>query len=330
MRLQNRFPAFLFLGNAARRAYFLLGLALPAAIPAAICDAAYHLQSATQYLYTTQDVNQLGVPAVKSLSSDLSDMSFVFDSTSYRLIHSFEGACGNFATKPIKYRVRNKGAKTLVDGVQSDIYNRLFDSNSVLSGKNFLYWFGFSFNPDTVHYFIGRDKSENSLFTAWYGAAVLRDSTRDGASGLWRSSVGYQLQSQGPSDSLFLAGQVLQGWKSVVFDANHQGAFTLQLIKLTYDSVPSPTALRPSPAKAQKAFGLSVSQNGGQVRITQGSGALGQIQLFDMLGHKVAQLRPTGAAYLWNGRNLQGQPAIGGIYFAESAGKVVGKFLYTP
>ncbi len=330
MRLPNRLSVFILPAKTARCAALTLGLALPALVPAAICDATYHLQSATQYLSTTQDVNQLGTATVKSLSSDLSDMSFIFDSTGYRIIHSFEGACGTYTAKPIKYRVRNKGEKTLVDGVQNDILVRLFDTNTTLQGYDYKYWFGFASSPDNLLFPIGQTKDENAKFTAWYGTAVFQDSTRDNVSGLWSSGWSYKAQANGPSDSLALAKQILQGWKSEVFDANHKGSFRVQLIKVTYDTVPSPTGVRQSRSKVQRVSGFSVSQNGGQVRITQGKAALAPIQLFDMLGHKVAQLYPTGDTYLWNGRNLQGHAAIGGIYFAESAGKVVGKFLFTP
>jgi hypothetical protein len=210
----------------------------------------------------------------------------------------------------------------------NDIYVRMYDSNTVLNGQNYRYWFGFSLRPDTLIYAVGMPKTEKAMFSTWYAIGLLADSTRDPNSGLWSTSSSYQLNLSGPSDSLTLATNTLKGWKDETFGENHKGGMYLQLIQITYDN--KPTGVRSSGGARHARSGMVASQKGGQVRMTlHGLGDhAGSIELFDMFGRKMARLHPTGGEYLWNGNTTNGQAAPGGVYFAQSQNRVLGKFFY--
>jgi hypothetical protein len=318
-----------------------LALGSPSQTSAALCEESFNLQTATQYIYTTSNASSLGSPVVTPLATDLSNMRLLFDSTQYQIVAGFDGACGAFTKKPVRYRLRNKGSSNVQLVTVNDYFLRMYDSNTVLTGHNYGFWFGFSLKPDTLVYAIGKGKGAEDKFTAWFGVALLLDSTRNTTSGLWSSSYSYQVQTSGPYDSAFLDTTLLRGWKNIVFDSNRKGTFTVQMIKVTYDaqttSLKKPRAAAPG---LRKPAGFSVQQADGQVRIrvdaSEGAGAgqaanqaLPSVELYDMFGHKVATLHATGSDYIWNGQTLEGYTARGGVYFAQSRGKVLGKFFLT-
>lgn len=311
-----------------------MGLAMFSAKPAfaALCEESFNMQSATQYIFTTSNASDLGNPAATSLATDLSNMHLIFDSTQYQIIVGFDGACGTYTQKPVRYRLRNKGQSAISLVTVNDYYVRMYDSNTVLTGQNYAYWFGFALKPDTLIHAIGKNKDANAQFTAWYGAAIFLDSTRNPTSGLWTSATSYQIQTSGPRDSLTLATGLLNSWKNITFDANRKGKFTVQLIKVIYDAAPTSLNKPQVAAKAmRKPSAMSVQQNEGQVRLrlNMPENELGLVELYDMFGHKVAALHPTGSDYLWNGKTYEGYAARAGVYFAQSRGKVLGKFFLT-
>lgn len=311
-----------------------MGLALISVKPAwaALCEESFNLQTATQYIYNSSSTSNLGNPDITPLATDLSNMHLLFDSTQYQIVSGFDGACGNFTQKPVRYRLRFKGQSTVTLATVNDYYVRMYDSNTVLTGQNYAFWFGFSLKPDTLVYAIGKGKGASDLFTAWFGVAIFLDSTRNPTSGLWSSSTSYQIQSSGPGDSLTLANGLVSGWKNITFDANRRGKFTVQLIKVTYDAATTSLHKPQVAAKPQrKPSALSVQQNEGQVRLrlNMPESELGLVELYDMFGHKVAALHPTGSDYLWNGQTVEGFPARAGVYFAQTRGKILGKFFLT-
>jgi hypothetical protein len=313
-----------------------LALGSPSQTSAALCEESFNLQTATQYVYTTSNTSSLGTPAVTQLATDLSNMRLIFDSTQYEILAGFDGACGTFTKKPVRYRLRNKGGSSVNLVTVNDYYVRMFDSNTVLTGQNYGFWFGFSLKPDTLVYAIGKGKGVDDKFTAWFGTALFLDSTRNTTSGLWSSAYNYQIQTRGPYDSAYLDTTMLKSWKNIVFDANRKGTFTVQLIKVTYDA--QTTSVKKPRASAnglRKSAGFSAHQIEGQVRIrldmpegaaTNQPTHLASVELYDMFGHKVATLHATGNDYIWNGKTLDGYAARGGVYFAQSRGKVLGKF----
>jgi hypothetical protein len=305
-----------------------IGLGSGAAAFGALCEESFHLQEAKQYLFKTQDVNNLGEPTITTLKTDLSDMKILFDSSNYQIMVGFDGACGTFTQKEVRFKARKKGEVGLKDAKVNDIYLRMYDSNTVLNGKPYAYWFGFSLRPDTLVYAVGMPKGDNAKFSTWYAIGLLADSTKDVNSGLWSTSFSYQMNMSGPSDSLTLATNTLKGWKNEVFNDNRKGGLQLQMIQITYDT--KPTGTRPFIAKRQAAQPMMALQKGENVRISlrEDLESVGSIELCDMFGRKIARLHPTGGDYLWNGKTLAGHAALGGVYFAQSQNRVLGKFFY--
>jgi|GEM_PF-2041931 len=314
---------------------FALG-ALAGSTFAALCDETYHLQTATQYVYTTQNPMQPGEPTVTELRTDLADMKTYLDSTELQFLVGFEGACGGYTAKPLHYLLRQKADRAFKSVEVQGYSVRMFDSNTTLSERGYGYWFGFSLRPDTLAFALGMPKDGAGPFTAWYGLSVVRDSTRNTTSGLWSGATTRQVAFPTPDDESHTLKPLQEFWKDLTFDANHQGTVTFQLIKITYDS--KPTAIRDPARPASPAPSVfSARQNGGQVKIRVGNGLPGQasapngsaLVLFDMFGHRVAQLHPIGQDYFWNGVNRNGAAAPSGVYFAERDGRVVGKFMYS-
>lgn len=325
----RRFSKLASLSTKASQALTLaLGLTAGTAAFGALCDESYHLQEAKQYLYSTSSVTEVGTPAITTLKTDLSDAKILFDSSAYQVMVGFDGACGAFTQKEIRFRIRNKGEAGFKDAKVNDLYIRMYDSNTVLNGTPYAYWFGFSQSPDTLVYAVGMPKGDGAQFSTWYAIALLADSTRDANSGLWSSSFSYQLRLSGPGDSAALATNALKGWKDITFDANHKGAFQVQMIRVSYDS--KPTGLGGVRTNPKANPSLLVHQNGEQIRLTLAHSAvnMASVELFDMFGRQVAQLHPTGGEYLWNGKTQAGNAAPGGVYFAQSQNRVLGKFFY--
>jgi hypothetical protein len=307
----------------------IAGLSAGAAAFGALCEESFHLQEAKQFLFKTQDVNNLGQPTVTTLKTDLSDMKILFDSSTYQIMVGFDGACATFAQKEVRFKFRKKGDAGLQDAKVNDIYVRMYDTNTVLNGQAYRYWFGFSLRPDTLVYAVGMPKGDTAKFSTWYAIGILNDSTKNPASGLWSTSTSYQLNLSGPGEYQTLATNTLKGWKDEAFNENRKGGFTLQMIQITYDN--KPTSVRRSVPARQTGHALVATQKGDQVRLTLADNLepLGSIELFDMFGRKIARLHPTGGDYLWNGKTLAGQNALGGVYFAQSRKQVLGKFFYS-
>lgn len=76
---------------------------------------------------------------------------------------------------------------------------------------------------------------------------------------------------------------------------------------------------------------FSALQKGASVWIQAGDlAATGEtVELHDMFGRKTALLKPTGSAYVWDGKSLQGSDAPAGIYFVRSKAGILGRFAFS-
>jgi hypothetical protein len=311
------------------------------AMTAALCDENYNLQTATQYIFTSQSVADLGEPTVTELKTDLSDMKTFIDSPELQFMVGFEGACGTYTAKPLTFLIRQKADRAFKKGVVNGYSVRLYDTNSLLTGHDYGYWFGFTTQPDIPSFAVGKPKSNEGLFTTWYGLSVVVDSTKNATSGLWSGRRTSQGAFPTPDDSSHMVDAIKNTRKTLTFDDLHQGSLTVQLLRITYDS--KPTAIgarngRSQPNPGERHF--SVRQSGSQMHLSlnqatvnhSGTATSPTIQLYDMLGHGIAQLRGedhgSNPNYTWNGKTHSGSTAPSGVYFVEAAGKVLGRFMY--
>jgi len=87
-----------------------------------------------------------------------------------------------------------------------------------------------------------------------------------------------------------------------------------------------------APRAARAAAGFQASQVGNLVLIQSGAPASGlsePLGLYNMMGHKMAALHPTGYVYQWNGKTSAGAEAPTGVYFVQSGSRILGKFFYS-
>jgi hypothetical protein len=121
---------------------------------------------------------------------------------------------------------------------------------------------------------------------------------------------------------------LLASWKDERNNDTQTVSFKAQLLKVIYDTVPAIAGVR---AARPKANTFLASQSAGQVLIRIADGKAGDFEalgIYNMLGHRVATLHPTGYMYLWNGRTEAGAQASTGVYFVQSGSRILGKFLY--
>jgi hypothetical protein len=130
-------------------------------------------------------------------------------------------------------------------------------------------------------------------------------------------------------DSAALATDLLNSWDNIPLADTQTVDYTLQLIRIRYDSVPSP-ASGLAAHKAQ-AGGFQARQTGNLVLIQTGEKAAGTgpLGLYNMLGNKVATIHPTGYLYQWNGKTAAGSDAPTGVYFVQAGNRVLGKFFFS-
>jgi len=134
----------------------------------------------------------------------------------------------------------------------------------------------------------------------------------------------------GPMDSAALDNYLTSTWAGTMpWDATHHPLVYEQLIKVVYDTAPSPSLIYRQAPHSKAAF--SAWQQGPMVWIHVGPdlAARGEaVELYDMFGRKTASLQPSGYLYAWDGKNLMGGNASSGLYFARSGNRILGKFVY--
>jgi hypothetical protein len=315
----------------------LTGLVLAAWAGAKVCDQTYHLQEAYQYTLTgtTAVAAALKAGATVKLDKPMGNATLLHDSTEYRMITDFDakGTCDAWVKREVTFATRKKAAKTWSSLPTMD-YSIKFNDNAFthkLPGWD-EYWFGLasSVTGETVALWdaVGKYK-KNPLMTMWYGNAIMKLTTRTKNGALVGTSTGFFSETPSHSDSATLATVLLNGWKSTVPADTQTIEFTVQLIKMTYDSIPTPVT-RVAAGKA-KASGFQASQTGNLVLIKVGDKAAGSepLSLYGMMGNKIATLHPTGYYYQWNGKTAQGADASPGVYFVQAGNRILGKFFFS-
>ncbi len=305
------------------------------------CNDTYYLQGASQVL-RMGPLNPANDTAsfkktTKVLKTDLTDLENLSDDIlgtplpmNYSMPLQFKPNCMNLAPATIKYRY--KASNQTVFSLRDTTYTRiqLYDSLSALQGFNYEWWFGFYPNHrDTLVYYLGKEKNQ-SQFSAWYGISYLMDSVRNPSTQIWAANIRFVSSIVGPLDSVKLEASLMigNGWRAKPWNADSHPSLFVQMVKMYFGNTIS--AIRSGSNRSIPSF--SSQQQGQLVLIQVGRDQAIQgkaLELYDMFGRKSAVLFPTGFLYTWNGKDLQGNHAPGGVYFARSGGKVLGKFVYS-
>ncbi|HLP42706.1 MAG TPA: hypothetical protein VK465_14445, partial [Fibrobacteria bacterium] len=313
-----------------------LGLALSAAAQDRVCDKTYYMQSATQILLNGTTAEGVTPSSVNALNSGFSGIEKLHAEISYRLMTRFEGngACADYKQTKVDFAARPKGQadfQTLATTTNYVRVNYYPYPSQFTAGIDADYWFGFAseMKGDTAKITETLVKLKGATRPVqWYGTAIL---TREvNASGTpIGTRIHYWRELFYSPDSAKLIENLLKEWKDFKTNDTQTVAFRVQVIKVVYDSVPATVRLRGSQARLRSGF--EARQTGSQVLIQLGdrqadAGALG---VFNMMGHQIATLHPTGYAYQWNGRTSVGAEAPTGVYFVQSGNRILGKFFFT-
>jgi hypothetical protein len=315
----------------------LTGLILSAWAGAKVCEQAYHLQDAYQYTLTGNSLAGLA-PAGSSLklTKSMANATLLHDSTEYRMITDWDGVgtCATWVKKEVAFAYRKRAEKTWSEQKTNEYSIKINDGEFTWKKPGWdEYWFGFasSVRGDTIALYdaVGKFKKDTRL-SMWYGNATMKRSMFSATGASKGTATHFYPELTSHPDSASLTKVLLDTWKAYIHSDTQHVDFTVQLIKITYDSLPSP-ASRILASKA-KASGFQATQNGNMVLIQPGDkkAATGEaLSLYGMMGNKVATLHPTGYVYQWNGKTSAGADASTGVYFVQSGNRILGKFFYT-
>jgi hypothetical protein len=312
------------------------GLVITGTVIASVCNQKYHLQSAAQVMLEGDSPSTLKQKGESlKLNKSMNNATILHDSTEYKLMTDFDatGTCDEWTKRSVDYAIRKKGERNFAN-TSMDYFLKLNIDPFTLKKPGWDgYWFGIasSIENGTVSLFdaVGKNKIETQMYL-WYGNATLKRTFRskEGAP-LGFTSHFYPYLTSHP-DSAALIQVLLDTWKTYVKSDTLEVLFSVQLIKVVYDSLPSPLVKLKSP-KLKSVSGFQTSQVGQMVLIHSGQNKTFSepLSLFGMMGNKVATLHPTGYVFQWNGKTSNGEQAQTGVYFIQSGNKILGKFFYT-
>lgn len=314
----------------------LTGLVLAAWAGAKVCDQAYHLQVAFQYTLTGPALASLTAGAPVKLDKPMNNATLLHDSTEYNMITDWngQGTCDTWVKREVTFAHRSKAAKVFTSQPTSNYFVKINDGTFAFKAPGWdEYWFGFASKVagDTVQLYdaIGKFKNKPQL-VMWYGNATMKRTMYNAGTGTSKGSFThfYPEQTSHP-DSAALTKVLLDTWKNYTVSDTQKIDFTVQLIKILYDSLPTPSS-RVAATKS-KANGFQSSQTGGAVLIKAGANAVAgePLSLYGMMGNKVTTLHPTGYYYQWNGKTAQGADAPPGVYFVQAGNHILGKFFFS-
>jgi hypothetical protein len=318
-----------------RKIAILLSTLLSGLAVAKICDQSYHFQEAYQYIFTGTSKTGLTASAPTKLDKQMKSAALLSDSTAYKILTDWDasGSCDGWVKREVTFAIRDRAAKSFQTSTSSDNSVRFFDGAYTYKTPGWdEYWFGIA---DTIQGStailaeeVGKFKNQ-SMLNIWYGAARIKITTRTKNGALVDTGSGYLLTAASHPDSAALASVLLSSWDNVKIADTQTVDYTLQLIRIRYDSMPSPAGLAKGPKATVGSF--LARQTGNLVLIQTGEKAAesGPIALYNMLGSKIATLHPTGFLYQWNGKTAVGADAPTGVYFVQAGNRVLGKFFYS-
>ena len=316
------------------------GLILAAWAGAKVCDQSYHLQTATQVMLEGESPTSLKQKGeALKLSKSMGNATILHDSTEYKLLTDFDasggaGACDAWVSRKVSYAIRKKAEKSF-NASQLDYFLKINDTEFTFKKPGWDdYWFGIAteVHGDTVNLYdgIGKKKSGAEIFI-WYGNAILKRTIKSSTGASKGTLTHFYSEVTSYPDSAALTTVLLDGWKTYVKNDTQDVVFSVQLIKLTYDSMETPV-VRLHDRKSQTTSGFQASQVGQMVLIQSGirsTDVAQPLSLYGMMGNKVATLHPTGYVYQWNGKTAFGTDAPTGVYFIQVGERTLGKFFYS-
>ena len=298
----------------------------------------YYLQNAMEVVRKGLGSNWASTPVIRNLRSDLSDIGTVKFSlrTRYMIPLVFTPNCtqtGTPAATTFWFKDSTPGAQTF--SRKDSSYHRIIFYDSLdpklSSHPEYIQWM--SFNPidtsGTVYGYLGRVNTPGAPFENWMGVAYLEDSVQVSAS-TWQTSIYSYPTLTGPYDSAALDNALVlrNNWHTKTVDPGHRPMIYAHTLRLRYDTI-APSPLRKNHSK--QAMSFSAWQQGTSVWIQVSDvAATGEtVELHDMFGRKTAELKPSGSAYVWDGKSLQGSDAPAGIYFVRSKAGILGRFAFS-
>jgi hypothetical protein len=318
---------------------FALSATLAVAVSQAlVCDPVYHWQAAYERILSGKTTGSLTLQSTKTLDKTMGGATVLHDDTKYEMFTDFDGshACETWNPTIIDMAYRQKGDAAMTTRRETAHFTKLNSGNYPSADSIPLdYWFGFTTSktsePISIYEVIGKSHEEARLHV-WYGNAVMKESVFVKDVGTPRYNLTYRFtQLNNHADSATLQKQLTEGWKTFTDNDTQHISIKVQLIKIYFDSIPSPGTDEVREVKANTA-GFQANQVGNLVLIQTGEtkGAPSEpLGLFNMMGQKVATLHPTGYMYQWNGRTAVGAEAQTGVYFIQAGNRILGKFFYT-
>jgi hypothetical protein len=318
-----------------RKTIFLIGSVLSGLGVAKVCDQSYHLQDAYEFIFTGTSKTNLTTKSSKALDKAMSKVTLLNDSNTYNIITDWDanGSCDGWVKREVTYAERPY-TKPFETHTVTDKSIRFFDGAFTYKTPGWdEYWFGLSDGTSggtpVVSEEIGKFKGRDQL-NLWYGVVNIKITRRTKNGALVDTQSGFLREAANHPDSAALATDLLKSWDDIPLADTQTVEYTLQLIRIRYDSLPSPANGLIS-RKAQ-ANGFQARQTGNLVLIQTDEKAAGTepLGLYNMLGNKVASIHPTGYLYQWNGKTAAGADAPAGVYFVQMGNHVLGKFFYSP
>lgn len=316
----------------------IAGLLATSWASALVCDNTFYFQSAYQVILAGETTDALVTQSSGPVPITMNGVEPLHADAEYNVMTRFKGAgaCNEYKQTEIEYASRTKGQNGFQAKTTTSTHVKL---NSFpypfTQGFETDYWFSFAsgFRGDTALVFeaVTKPKSSTQLHQ-WYGNAIVTRKVHVPNVG---TEVGTRYQSwptlNFDADSAALVTSLLRLWTDIKRNDSQVVEFKVQLIRVTYDSVQPPANLPRKVAKS-KASGFTASQTGRMVIIHPGDGRASSSEalgLYNMMGHRIATLHPTGYVYQWSGRTDVGAEASTGVYFVQRSSRILGKFFYS-
>lgn len=311
------------------------GLLFAVAVRAAVCDNTYYMQNGVLTTLTGPTPASLQSTGRITVNKSMQGVEIIHPSTEYEVVTRFEGngACNDWKKTNIEVATRRTGSNAFSPVTTDDNYIRLLVGKySLDTTVNFEYWFGIADSVGTSARLveaIGKLQGATQPHV-WYGTATMTQAFKDRVTGVSKgSSTHYYRTLASHPDSAELQETLLASWKDEVANDTQTITFKVQIMKVVYDSL-QPTGVRG--AAKPKASEFQASRSGNLMLIRPGEGKLSTeeaLGLYNMMGHRIATLHPTGYLYQWNGRTAAGADAPTGVYFVQSGSRILGKFFYS-
>lgn len=315
----------------------LAGL-LAAGAHAAICDKTFYMQTGVLTTLTGATTTTLTPASRLTVGKDMGGLEVIHPETGYEIVTRFEGngACAEWKKTSMDFASRKRAASNEFKAVATTSnYTKLHSTPYPFTpGIDFLYWFGFAsqLRGDTAVIFeaIGQLKSASHPHV-YYAAAIMTRTIKDAVLGTPKGTRTHYFEGTSSSpDSASLLNGLLSAWKNEKNNDTQTVSFKAQMLRITYDTVPPTTGVRGAVSRS-KGAGFQATQSGNLVMIRPAEGKVAASEalgLYNMIGHRVATLHPTGYFYNWNGRTAGGAEAPTGVYFVQSGSRILGKFFY--